>query len=212
MARNIFRYDSGLMITFAQITDCIFLSLFFFLGCVPVVTIGASWAALYDAVFRAFRKGDKHSWGRFLHTFKGNFRASLLPTLVFLGVFSLTGWGMIRLWNGAVAGTLSWAVFAGGAFAAVLVYGILSVLFPMLSRFENPTGVLLKNTVFLALANLPRTLALGIVNTASLLLCLRFVIPLFFLPALAALLGSLFLEPMFRPYMPKEETEDSEEP
>lgn len=212
MARNIFRYDSGLMITFSQITDCIFLSLFFFLGCVPVVTIGASWAALYDSAYRAFRKGDKHSWSRFLHTFKGNFRASLLPNLVFLGVFSLTGWGMIRLWNGAVAGTLSWAVFAGGAFAAVLVYGILSVLFPMLSRFENPTGVLLKNTVFLALANLPRTLALGIVNTASLLLCLRFVIPLFFLPALAALLGSLFLEPMFRPYMPKEETEDSEEP
>lgn len=204
MARNIFRPDSGLMLTFGQITDCIFLSLFYFLGCVPIVTAGASWAALYDASYRAFRKGDKHSWSRFLHTFKSNLRASLLPNLVFLGLFCLTAWGTIRLWNSAVAGTLSWAVFAGGAFAAVLVYGILSVLFPMLSRFENSTGALLKNTVFLAMANLPRALVLGVLNTACLLLCLRYIIPLFFLPSLSALIGSFFLEPMFKPYLPEE--------
>lgn len=204
MARNIFRPDSGLMLTFGQITDCIFLSLFYFLGCVPIVTIGASWAALYDASYRAFRKGDKHSWSRFLHTFKSNLRASLLPNLVFLVLFCLTAWGTIRLWNSAVAGTLSWAVFAGGAFAAVLVYGILSVLFPMLSRFENSTGALLKNTVFLAMANLSRTLVLGVLNAACLLLCLRYIIPLFFLPSLSALMGSFFLEPMFKPYLPEE--------
>lgn len=212
MERNFFRYDSGLMLTFANITDCIFLSLFYFLGCVPVVTIGASTAALYDASVHAFRKGDKHSWRRFLHAFKENLRASLLPNLIFLAAFSLLGFGMIKLWNGTVAGALSWAVFAAGAVVGVLLYGILGVLFPMLSRFENPTGVLLKNTVLLALANLPRTLGLGLVNAAALLLCLRFVIPLFFLPALAAFLGSLFLEPMFKPYMPKEEITDSEEP
>ncbi len=207
MARNIFRPDSGLMITFAQITDCIFLSLFFFLGCVPVVTAGASQAALYDAAYRAFRKGDKHSWSRFLHTFQGNLRASLLPNVVFLGVFCLGGWGMIQLWNGAATGALSWAVFAGSAFFAVLIYGILSVLFPMLSRFENSTGTLLKNTVFLALANLPRTLMLGMLNAAALLLCLWFVFPLFFLPALSALVGSFLLEPMFKPYLPEAEPE-----
>lgn len=207
MARNIFSPDSGLMITFAQITDCIFLSLFFFLGCVPIVTVGAAWAALYDSTYHAFRKGSKHSWSRFLHTLKGNLRASLLPNLIFLGVFLLTGWGTIQLWNRAVAGSLSWAVFAAGAFAAVLIYGILSVMFPMLSRFENPTGVLLKNTVFLALANLPRTLALGMVNAASFWLCIRFVFPLFFLPSLSALIDTLFLEPMFKPYMPEETSE-----
>ena len=65
----------------------------------------------------------------------------------------------------------------------------------------------LKNTVLLGLANLPRTLALGFVNTAAVFLCVRFILPLFFLPALAALLGSLFLEPMFKPYMPAEEPE-----
>ena len=61
MFRNLLKPDSPLMITMTQITDCIFLSLFWLLGCIPVVTIGASFAGLYDAAYRGFRKGEKHA-------------------------------------------------------------------------------------------------------------------------------------------------------
>lgn len=204
MFRNLFNPDNALMITMTQVTDCIFLSLFFLLGCFPVVTMGASFAALYDATFRSYRKGDKHPWQRFLHVFKTNWKAGILPTVVFLLAFGVLAKALVALWNAAVYGEISWMVFSGGAFAGVLVLGILSVLFPTLSRFENSFLGLLKNTVFLALANLPRTLCLGILNAAAVLLCAQFVFPLFFLPALAALLGSLLIEPMFKPYMPSE--------
>jgi len=40
---------------------------------------------------------------------------------------------------------------------------------------------------------------------------LRFVVPLFFLPSLSALLGSLLIEPMFRPFLPTEENVDNTE-
>ena len=207
--KNLFRPDSGLMIVMTQITDCIFLSLFFLLGCVPVVTVGASFAALYDATFRGFRDGEKNSWQRFLHTFRANWKAGILPTVFFLAAVGGLSYGMVMCWNAAVYGTVPWALFAGIALLAVVAVGVLSVLFPMLSRFENSLGALLKNTVVLSLANLPRTLALGILNTASTLLCLRFVIPLFFLPSLAALVGSLLIEPMFKPYMPEESAEEA---
>lgn len=201
MFRNLLKPDSPLMITMTQITDCIFLSLFWILGCFPVVTIGASFAALYDSAFRAYRQGEKHPWQRFAHVFKTNWKSGILPTVVFL----ILGWALTKalvgVWNAAVYGTISWMVFSAAAFAGVLVLGILSVLFPMLSRFENPFPVLLKNTVFLSMANLPRTIALGIVNALALLLCLRFVVPLFFLPALTALIDSLLIEPMFKPYL-----------
>lgn len=205
MARSIFHPDSALMITMTQITDCIFLSLFFILGCLPVVTAGASCAALYDAVYHGFRRGDKHCWQRFLRTFRGNFRASLVPTAVFAAVIYVLGKILISLWNGAVAGSISWMVFSGGAFAGMLVLGILSLLFPILSRFENSFAGLMKNTLFLAMANLPRTLGLGILNAATVLLCMSYVIPLFFMPALSALIGTLFIEPMFKPYIPEED-------
>ena len=127
------------------------------------------------------------------------FRSRLL--LLFLAAL----WGLLKggiaLWNMAAAGNLPWALFAAGALLAVLGLGVLSVLFPLLSRFENSLAALLKNTLLLSLANLPRTLGLGVVNAAALFLCARFVFPLFFLPALASLLGSLLIEPMFKPYM-----------
>ena len=205
MFRNLFHPDSALMLTMTQITDCIFLSLFFLVGCFPVVTAGASFAALYDASFRTFRQGEKNSWQRFFRVFRQNLKAGILPTVVFLAVLGFGGWAMIRVWNAAVAGTVSWTVFSVAMAAGLILLGILSVLFPVLSRFENSTAGLLRNTLLLALANLPRTLALGVLNAVTGFLCLRFVFPLFFLPSLAALLGSLFLEPMFRPFMNPED-------
>ena len=203
MFRKFLNPDNALMITMTQITDCIFLSLFWLIGCIPVVTMGASFAALYDATYRGFRQGEKHSWGRFLQVYQENWKASILPTLVFLVGSSLLSKTLIALWNSAAAGNLPWMVFSGAAFVGVLVLGILSILFPVLSRFENSFLGLLKNTVFLAMANLPRTLALGFLNAVTVMLCAVFVIPLFFLPSLAALMGSLFIEPMFKPYMPE---------
>lgn len=207
MFRNLFNPESALMITMTQVTDCIFLSLFWIVGCFPVFTIGASFAALYDASYRGFRQGDKHSWQRFLHVFRCNWKSGIAPTVVFVAVASILVKALVSLWNAAVYGSISWGLFSGGAFLAVTVLGILSVLFPMLSRFENSFPVLLKNTVFLALANLPRTVVLGVLNALSGLLCVRYIFPVFFLPALAALIGSLLLEPMFRPYL----TEASED-
>ena len=208
MFRNLFNPESALMITMSRITDCIFLSLFWMIGCIPVVTIGASFAALYDASYRAFRENEKNTWKRFFSTFKENWKSGILPTAVFL----LMGTGLLKaaiaLWNLAVAGTISWMLFSAGAFVAVVVLGILSVLFPVLSRFENSFAALLKNTVFLALANLPRTAVLGLLNGISLFLCLRLVVPVFLLPSLAALLGSYLLEPMFKPYMNVENAAD----
>lgn len=205
MFRNLLNPENGLMITMSWITDCIILSLLWVLGCFPIVTIGASSAALYDATFRALRRGDKHSLSRFWQTFRQNWKCGILPTLIFLAAFYVLGKGMIAAWNAAVLGTIGWAFFSGVAFLGVVAVGILSVMFPMLSRFENSLGALVKNTVLLALANLPRTLCLGLINTCVILLCTLYIVPLFFLPSPAALLGSLFLEPMFAPYMTESE-------
>ena len=77
-------------------------------------------------------------------------------------------------------------------------------MFPMMSRFENNTSALLRNTVLLSLANLPHTLAVGFVSAIGLLLSVRYIFPMFLCPCLCALISSLFLEPMFKPYMTQE--------
>ena len=210
MFRNLLNPNNPLMVTFAQIGDCVFLSLFWVAGCFPIVTLGASTAALYDATYRSFRKGEKNSWQRFFYVFRNHLKAGILPSFVLMAAFTALTWLLIRQWNNAVAGNLSWSVFSAFAFLGMIAFGVLSVMMPLLSRFETNAATLLKNTVLLALAHLPRTIALGILNTVVLFLCAMYVFPLFFLPALAALIGSLFLEPMFKPYMPVIETVDDE--
>jgi len=205
MFRSIFHPDNALMITIAQITDCIFLSLFWLLGCFPVITAGAATSALYDAVWRGFRQGDKHPWQRFFHSFRQNLKSGLLPAALFLSAAALLLWSMIQVWNHAVYGDISWTVFAAAAFVAVVIVGIGSILFPVLSRFENSTAALFANTFRLGMANLPLTVGLGLLNTLTVFLCARYIFPLFFLPALSALLSTLFIEPMLKPYMPSEE-------
>ena len=201
MFKNLFNPDSPLMITISQITDCIFLSLFWIIGCIPVVTIGASFAALYDATFRGFRKHERNVWQRFYKTFRGSWKQGILPTAVVVAGFWALLKGMIALWNMAAVGEMSMMVFSGCALVGVLGVGILSLVFPVLSRFENSFGGLLRNALLLALANMPRTLGLGLVNAVAIFLCARFIVPLFFLPALAALIGTVFIEPVFKPFM-----------
>lgn len=205
MFRNILKPDSPLMITMNQITDCIFLSLFWLLGCFPVITAGVSTAALYDAVYHAFRQGEKHSWQRFFHAYRQNLKQGLLAGVLFLIVAAaLTRIG-IEVWNQAVYGNISWGVFAAVAFFLLVLLGIGSIVFPLLSRFETGTAQLFSNTIRLGFANLPLTLGLAIVNAVVIFFCIRFVVPVCFLPALGALLSTLFIEPMLKPYMPQEE-------
>ena len=207
MFRNIFNPDNALMITFSQISDCIFLSLLWILCCFPVISTGASCAALYASVYHSFRQGDKNSWGRFFKAFKDNLKASILPTVVFLALLLLLLKGLVAAWNAAVYGLLSWALFAAIALVGILALGVLGLIFPVLSRFENSFVGLMKNTVFLAMANLPKTLVLGLLYAVGIFLCLRFVFPLFFLPALISLISTVMIEKMFKPFLPGEENE-----
>jgi hypothetical protein len=113
----------------------------------------------------------------------------------------------VSLWNSAVYGSISWMVFAGGAFVIFVITGILGILFPMLSRFENSTAALWANTFRLGMAKLPLSMGVAAVNGVCMFFCVLYLFPLFFLPALACLINTLFIEPMFRPYMPKEDAQ-----
>lgn len=205
MFKNLLNPNNSLMITMTWITDCIFLSLFWILGCIPVVTVATSFAALYDSAFKTYRAGEKHGWQRFWRVYRDNWKAGILPSVAVLVVFGVVLFGEIAFWNRAVAGEISFMLFAASAFLAVLVLGILSLVCPILSRFENGFLGILRNSFLLGLANLPRTLLLGMLNALTVILCAKYVFPLFFLPALSALIGSIFIEKMFKPFMPGEE-------
>lgn len=203
MFRKIFGPDSDLMIVMTWITDAIFLSLFWIIGCVPVVTIGASTAALYDASYRAFRHKNKHSWQRFVYTFKNSLKGGIVPGIFVLAMMLAGGWILVKMWNNAVLAG-AWLAFAVGAVIGVVLLGILSVVLPMVSRFENRSMTTVRNAFAVAMANLPRTVLLGLLQAVTIFACVRLILPILVLPSLSAVLSSLLIEPMFKPYLPED--------
>ena len=96
-------------------------------------------------------------------------------------------------------------LFSAAGFLGVLALGILSLLFPLLSRFENTLGMLLKNTVLLGIAYLPRTLA-WVSSMERQSSVARFVFPRFSCPRCGAdfqpVCGAIF-KPFMRRKLPQ---------
>ncbi len=79
--KGLFGYDSPLMGALTTIGDCICLSVLWLIFSLPVVTLGASTTALYDAAYRVVRKKEGALFRTFLDAFKSNFKRSTLVGL-----------------------------------------------------------------------------------------------------------------------------------
>lgn len=198
--------------TVSVITDVCGLSLLWVLTSLPIVTIGPATAALYFAVVRYVRRREDGAFAAFFRSFRLNLRQGVLATLaVLLPAFLLQlGWRMCRA--AAPSAPYGYAVLAGYSLLMVLPLGVVLYLFPLLGRFTFSTGDLFRTAARLTLVHLPTAVALSVLTAAAAMLCLQFVLPLFFLPALVALVSSLWLEKIFRRYAPELASEDEEEP
>ncbi len=202
--------DNGLVITMNWITDCLFLSMLWLLFSVFLLPLGPATAALYDAAVHTFRKGEKVVYRRFFRSLKRNLKIGIPAGLIALAA----GAAGIKIWNliGAMASesqmgyTLLWGYFV----VLLVVLGMLSFLFPLLSRFETNLPRLFGNCVLMCMANLPKTMALSLLGAVTIWICMWLWWPVIFMPCLWAVAASFFIEPVFAPFLSSEQAEDEE--
>lgn len=161
--KNLFSYDSKLMIMLEGVANTILLNLLFLLFCIPVFTIGAAFTALYsgcralindEACFRAFMRG-----------FRSGFKRATLAWLilfVWVAVMALTAHSVWLYMN---------AGMAFGAFTLVValitvVFGlaVTTMTFLFYSRFECTLFQMLKNGLYMTLAYPVRATLMGLAN------------------------------------------------
>ncbi|MBE6960413.1 MAG: DUF624 domain-containing protein [Ruminococcaceae bacterium] len=75
-----------------SVGEMIILNFWTLLCCVPVVTIGASMAAMHDVLIRKKRNEFYTITGSFFRAFKNNFRHATVTWLIFVGVFLFLWW------------------------------------------------------------------------------------------------------------------------
>lgn len=200
MARGVFNPESLAWRPLGRLGDLILLSLFWLLCSLPVATLGASTAALYDCAAHNLRRGENDLIGRFFGTFRAELRLGTLSTLLWLALFAALLGGLYGL-LGAASGTAFFTplVIAG----LLLLFFLLAALvwvFPTLSRFRFSFSALQVTALRLAFGHILRSAALALLTLLALYACVRLFLPLFFLPALAAWGQTFLIEPVFARY------------
>ena len=200
MKNSLFNSENWIWQPFGLVADFLILSCLWLIFSIPMVTVGAASAAMYDCCARCIKDGDRALFSRFFRTFRRELLKSIPSTLLWAAILGLLFF-LICSFTGSATGTdinlvLAYAMVV---FLAVAV-GIASWVFPLLSRFTFDFASLNMTAIRLALAHLPRTMALGAVNIAAGWLCLRLLMPVMVAPGIAALLSAYLLEPVFKPY------------
>ena len=212
---GIFSVDGPLMQVLNKLADLLALSVLWLIGCLPVVTIGASTTALYYAVIKMIH-GEGRVSSNFFKSYKQNLKQAIAVELIMAvaGLILFIDFRYAFAMQGAFAEFLSIATFC----MLIIYAALLSYLFPLLSRFYYTTGVLFKNAALIALLNLPYTIVILLLNLLPWLLFFLRVdwvfrlmpVIVFLVPGLTAYVNSLMFLRIFRKYTPKEVLEEEE--
>lgn len=207
--RQVFNPDNFFWQCFDKMADVLGLSLLWLLCSLPVVTAGPACAALYDASFHCVRGGEPGLYGRFLRTFRREFKCAGLSWLAWGTALALLYLGY-RAAAGLAHQSRAMLVLAAAYLVLMVIpAGLLCWLFPLISRFEYGFLALNRTALQFWFAHLPSTLAMTALLVVCEHLCVQLLFPVFFLPCLLALAHSGFAERAFRKHLPEQEDEPS---
>ena len=209
----IFNLDNPVWNFMSKVADLILLNILAIICSIPVVTIGASWTAMYFVTIRMVRKEESYIVKDFFRSFKENFKQSTIIWLIALVAIAIFVGDVIiyRMIPEQIPQALMIAVLV----LAYLVLGTIIYVFPLLSRFHNTIKGTIKNAFLVSLVNVPYTLVFAV------LLVIPFLIAFFVIEAapfiimfgfsLPAYIASIFWVRILRKFEPKEEAAPEDE-
>ncbi len=203
--KSLFDLDSPLMQILTKVGDMILVNVLFLICCLPVVTIGASVAALQKVTQDIVHDAEKGLWKTFFRAFGSNFKQATAAWLII--VLFLAGLGANYLLAGMFfEGTLETILRGVLVVLGALIVCVCVYLFPLIVRYENGLRRHCYNAAMLVIIKLPKTVLLVLMTIAPvLILCIDvqvFVTTLVFWLiigfAFVSYLGSTLLAPVFK--------------
>ncbi|MGN0396093.1 MAG: YesL family protein [Coprococcus sp.] len=132
--------------------DLFFVNILFVISCVPIITIGAAWTAMYSFTIKLVNDEEETVWKGYWKAFKANFKQATKAWLVVLAIFLLM---FGEFWISYSMTGFSLSLILGlMAIEAVFLSFTLPLLFPLISRYENTTFNMFKNAFLLNIGNI----------------------------------------------------------
>ena len=209
---KLFNPDSRIMIFLSRVADLVILNILWLVCCVPVVTIGASTTAMYH-VIRHWQKDSVSSIMRdFFQSFKEDFKQATPVYLILLIPTVAVVMNAVLIFNPENSAAVPSYLLVIWFISALILLFISSFVYPVMAFFADSIFKTLRNAMVLALANLPRTILISVLNLLPVILL--FVNLSFFLQssifwlliggALVAYLNMSILKPVFKKLVPSE--------
>lgn len=159
-----FNIDSPIMRFLSRVCDLMILNVLCIVCCLPIVTAGASITALYTITMKMVRGEESYIFKGFFKAFKENFKQSTIIWLIMavLGIFIFVDYQAASLLPENVRNIFR--IFIG---ALIIFYAmILSYVFPYTARFANNIKNIFKNSLLIAILNLPWTILIVVIPAA----------------------------------------------
>lgn len=166
--KGIFNLESPFIQFLDSVTDLVILNVVCLLCCIPVFTIGASLSALHFVLMKMVTHEDANNIRTFFEAFRRNFKQSTLLWLAFLAISGIIVGDVFLILRGEVEISQA-AVIAVGAIYVVIVL-VMMYAVPMISRYENSTKQILKNSLLICILNLPKTVGMVLMYAAPFVL------------------------------------------
>ncbi len=159
--KNLFNPEAPFFQFLSRVGDLIILNLLFLVCSLPIVTMGASLAAMYKVVLDIIYETDAGTAKGFFKAFKENFRqATIVWVMVLIVVASLVCDLLLIMAYFGSAKLLYWVL----ALLALVVLGVESYMLPLVVRYRNSLKEHLSNAIVLAVIKFPRTLLMVLLN------------------------------------------------
>lgn len=170
---TILHIDSPAARAITKFTQMIYVGLLWFICSIPVVTMGAATAALYEVLLKMQKDQEGAIGAAFFRSFRSDLKCATLVWLPVLAAELVFGVNLFY-----------YAILGGGQFPVQsVVFGILFVLaltafgyvFPILAKFENSTSGTFRMALLLAVRNPGWTAVIAVIQVLTLLLCWGFL-------------------------------------
>jgi uncharacterized membrane protein YesL len=207
---SLFSYNSPFSRFMMRLVDVVVLSLLTLLCCLPIVTIGAAFSALYYVLIKMVRDTDTGIVRSYFKGFKDNFFKATILWLIMAVVIAVIFMDFYLLSNVEMNYSDLIRIVLLIMSALLLMIGI--YIFPMQAQFENTVIGTLKYSFIVCMMNLPRSFLLLLIMLCPIIILLLFPETVYFLPflciAAVPYLQTQILVPVFEKYMPKETDEE----
>lgn len=186
--------DGPLMSLMTKIAYSAYLNILWFICCLPIITIGASTTALFYVTLKIAKNEEGNITKAFFHSLRENFKQGTIIWLILLSVGIVLGIDGYILYHIRFSNAF-WTVITAIFIVALVAYAIIMMyIFPLLSRFQNTTMAMFKNSIMIGMRFLLCTALMTVIYFAMALVVIRFFTPIIiFGEGLCALLCSYLL-------------------